>query len=287
MVEQHALVIVHVAGLGRPGKEVARELQHVVHAAVFRSVHAELGREHTWIGSPQLEVTGAAGAVRALTRDFVPEIIGDVPVTIVSGEFIQPRRRDHLRNVCVHMQAFQFIAMCCQRIEESFFIEALRQSKVFTLSRHAIKVGQHFSHATIFDKKHALHLLFAQRVGPAPYPSRHLLDCVQRLLVSSQHVHIEMARHDFVESIEGGPHIHAIAEAVVEFLGIRAEITILELRLTFSQFSHHQVAFTLEFLIARTGKSQRACRKIMSAGKVAAQFRIGLLPVSQRICRRG
>src|SRR5262249_49651781 len=52
MVEQHTLVIVHVAGLRRPREKVTRQLEHVVYTAVFCRIHAELGGEHTWVRSP-------------------------------------------------------------------------------------------------------------------------------------------------------------------------------------------------------------------------------------------
>ncbi len=108
----------------------------------------------------------------------------------------------------------------------------------------------------------------------------------RRLLVTRQRVHVEMAGHDFVDGVERSPNVHSIAQAVEQFLRERAEIAVFVLRLALGQFGNHEIAVTLEFFVSRTGESQRASRKVMPAGKVPAQFAIGLFPITQRL-RRG
>jgi hypothetical protein len=66
----------------------------------------------------------------------------------------------------------------------------------------------------------------------------------------------------------------------------RVEVAILALRLALGQFSDHKVAIALEFFVSRTREGQRASRKIMSAGKVAAQFAVGFFPITQWLSRR-
>ena len=92
-----------------------------------------------------------------------------------------------------------------------------------------------------------------------------------------------MPGHDFVNGVERSPYIHSIAQAVEHFLRERAEIAIFVLRLALSQLGNHNIAVALEFFISRTCEGQRASRKVMPAGKVTAQFAIGLFPITQRL----
>ena len=112
------------------------------------------------------------------------------------------------------MQPFEFIAARGERIEEPLLVEALRQSKILLFARDAVEVGEDFAHPAVFLLKHALHLLVAQRIGPVPYPARHFLCCLQRLLVAGQGVHVKMPGHDFVIGVERSPNLDSIAQAV-------------------------------------------------------------------------
>ncbi len=95
-----------------------------------------------------------------------------------------------------------------------FLSKRCARSRYSCFPRYAVKVGQHFAHSAVLHQKHALHLLFAQRVGPTPHPARHLLHGVQRLLVAGQRVHVEMARHHFVDGIERSPNVNPVAQSV-------------------------------------------------------------------------
>ena len=184
------------------------------------------------------------------------------------------------------MQSLEFIAVCRERIEEPLFVEALCQSKILALSRHAVEIGEHFAHPAVLHQQRALHLLFAQRVRPTLHPAGHLLDSFQRLFVAGQRVHVEMPGHDFVNRVERSPNVHAITQPVKQFLRERAEIATLVLRLALGQFSDHKIAVAFEFFVARTGESQCASRKVVSAGEVATKFAVGLFPITQWLCRR-
>src|SRR5207248_2831276 len=86
-VEERPLVVVHRRGLARPAEKVARQFHHVVAAAAFFGVWAKLIGKFAGVGLPAFAVAGAAGAIGALRNDFVPEIIGDVAVAPVAGQF--------------------------------------------------------------------------------------------------------------------------------------------------------------------------------------------------------
>src|SRR5208282_3733091 len=150
------------------------------------------------------------------------------------------------------------IAVRGQGIKEPLFVETCRQAQIFGISGDTVQIAEYLAHATVFHKEHALHLLLAERIAPASHPLRHLLRSLERLLVTSKSVHVEMPRHDLVNRVEGGPNIDCIAQSVKIFLWERTEITIFVLRLTSRQFSNHQIAVVLQLFVARTGKRQSA-----------------------------
>ena len=61
---------------------MARQFHHVIRATVFRGVRTELRRQNARLRSPRLEIAGASGAIGSLARDFVPEVLGNVPVVL-------------------------------------------------------------------------------------------------------------------------------------------------------------------------------------------------------------
>ena len=103
VVEQQAFVIIHKASVRLPSKKVARQLHHVISAAVFSRVGAEFGCEFSRIGVPGFMIAGSSGAIAALAYHFIPKIFGDVAITEVSRHFVKACRRDHLRDVRVNV----------------------------------------------------------------------------------------------------------------------------------------------------------------------------------------
>ena len=89
-----------------------------------------------------------------------------------------------------------------------------------------------------------------------------------------------------MNGVERSPYVHSVAQAVEQFLRECAEVAVFVLRLALGKFGNHEIAVSLEFFVPRTGERQRASRKVMPAGKVPAQFAIGLFPITQRL-RRG
>src|SRR5262249_22518617 len=82
------------------------------------------------------------------------------------------------------------------------------------------------------------------------------------------------------------PYFHPVAQAVKELDGKRAEVAVLHLLLTVGQRGHQSIALFLQVFVAGTGVKQSDCGEIVAAGKVPAQFAIGLFPPSQRLRRR-
>jgi hypothetical protein len=79
-----------------PSEQVPRQLHHVVGATVFGRIGAELGCQFSRIGIPGFVIAGATGAIGALADHLVPEILGDVTVAAVAGEFVICGRRQSL-----------------------------------------------------------------------------------------------------------------------------------------------------------------------------------------------
>ena len=87
-------------------------------------------------------VAGAAGAVGALANHFLPEIFGDVTIAAIASEFVVTRRRDHLRDVRVDVQALEFVAVAAKRIEELPLVEALREVEVVLLAGDRVEIAE-------------------------------------------------------------------------------------------------------------------------------------------------
>src|SRR5205823_10462486 len=107
-------------------EQMACELQHVIGAAIFRRAGTELIRKLSRIGLPTLIVAGATVRVGALADHLVPEVVGDLSVVRIAGQFVETGCSDHLWNMCIDMQSLQFIAMAGKRLEESALVEAPR-----------------------------------------------------------------------------------------------------------------------------------------------------------------
>ena len=104
-------------------------------------------------------IAGSTCAVAAFADNFIPEIFGNVAVIAIAGEFVITRCGNHLRDVCVHVQSLEFIAMGRERIEEPFLVEALRNMQVIGLAGDGIQIREHLAHATIFSAEDALHVV--------------------------------------------------------------------------------------------------------------------------------
>src|SRR4029077_2819460 len=97
--------------VGRPSKQMPRQLHHVVCAAALGRVWPQLGRQPARIGVPRLTVAGAARAIRTFAHDFVPEVFSDISVPTLARKLIKPRGRNDLGNMRIYVQSFKLIAM--------------------------------------------------------------------------------------------------------------------------------------------------------------------------------
>src|SRR5262249_27972593 len=110
-VEQRAFIVVGHPRISGPTEDVSGELQHVVCAAGLLGVAAQLACELTRIRTPSLAVAGPTCAVTAPARHFSPEIIGDLPKSSVTGQFISASSSDDLRDLSVDVKPFHLIAI--------------------------------------------------------------------------------------------------------------------------------------------------------------------------------
>src|SRR5271155_2891749 len=106
---------------------MSRQLEHVVGAAALLGCGGtlEFSRKLPRLCEPALTVAGTGGDIGSRTHHFVPEIIGDVVETIITGELIAPGCADHLRDMRVDVEPAQLIAARRERIEESLLGKAI------------------------------------------------------------------------------------------------------------------------------------------------------------------
>src|SRR5437588_7666746 len=187
----------------------------------------------------------------------------------------------------IYMQTFEFVAMPRQRIEERLLIEAVRHAEVLFFTRQGMQIAEYLSHAAVLGSKHALHVVITQRTGPDFYPPGHFLDYIEGLRVARVQVHVEQARHDFVDSVEGRPHRDALPQTIEQLLRKRTEIAILIRQLAAGQLGHQRVAFALEIFIAGARIHERHCREIVSAVEMPTQLTVRFLPAAEWSYRRG
>src|SRR5437588_6985134 len=121
---------------------MVRKLHHVVSAAVLRRIGTKRLAQLAGFSVPRLVLARAAGRVRTLVYNLVPEVLRKVAILCVAGELVHTRRRDHLRDVRVDVQSLQSITVRQQRIVEGSLFEASRRVQVVTTSGNGRKVGK-------------------------------------------------------------------------------------------------------------------------------------------------
>ena len=82
---------------------MSRQLQHVVSATILGCARAKFCRKLARIGLPSFSIAGAAGAVRPLADDFIPEVLSDLAITDIAREFKCPCSSDHLWDMRVYV----------------------------------------------------------------------------------------------------------------------------------------------------------------------------------------
>src|SRR5215469_17025783 len=153
-----------------------RQLHHVVGAAAFRRAWSQLGGELAWVRVPRFAVAGSTGAIGAFAHHFIPEILRDVPIALISRQFVVAGGGDHLWNVSVYVQAFEFVTVSSQWVEELLLVETLCHFKVILLAGDSIKIRENLAHPAELGAQHTLHMLVAERTRVSGGPVRHLLD---------------------------------------------------------------------------------------------------------------
>lgn len=96
-------------------------------------------------------------------------------------------------------------------------------------------------------------------------------------------VHVEQAGHDLVDSIKRRPHAFPLLQPVEQLDWESTQIAARGQRfLAARQAGHDLVAASLEFQIVRGREAQSARGEVVS-GEMAAQFRLRILPSTQRV----
>ncbi len=96
-----------------------------------------------------------------------------------------------------------------------------------------IKIEEGFAHPTKLNLQHFLHLLIAQPIGACLRPICHLPHNIESLLIASEEVDINQSLIDFVERVPRRPHLYTRFDTRNELFGIRAQVSIAKLFLTF------------------------------------------------------
>jgi len=281
VVEQTALVVIEIARLPGPAIEVACQLQHVVRATAFGGIRAGLRSiAHVGIAQfpsqlprlalPSFGVAGAFGNVTARAHHFIPEKVGHIMEAHIAGDLVPARRRDHLRNVRIHVEPAQLVAPQRQRIEEALLGIPVACFGPLVIAGFGRQIVEHLAHTAVLGAQDVLHVLFGLRRGPPVGPIGHAGDYFERLLVAGILVHVEHSGHDLVDGVERRPYRPACVEAIEKLQRKRAQIAArAELRLALGERVHHFVAFGLGLLVAGGRPQLRAGRQKMT-GEMAA-----------------
>src|SRR5579875_116209 len=204
----------------------------------------------------------------------------------IAGELIAAGGADHLGDVRINVQAFEFVAMAGKRIEEVMDFEPRADEKIFAISGEGSEIVKRLIHPAPFSEQDALHFRIAERETPVANPLRHALCNVQSLLIVAVRVHIEIAGHDFVQCVKWGPDAQALAKAVEKALWKRTEVAVGEFFLALREVGHDGVSLGFDSFVARSRVTGGARRDEMT-GEIAAQCAFMIFPAAERLSGAG
>jgi hypothetical protein len=265
---------------------VPGELEHVVGAAALLGGGAQLPGQDPGVGAPALPVAGAARAVGAVQGDLLPEELHQAAIALLAGQLVAAGRPHHLGELGVGVLALQLVASLGEGIEDAGLIEAMRQIGVIPVARQSVDVVEELVHAPELDLEDARHLVVAEPVGPLPCPGDHAQEDVQGLLVATVLVHVEHARHDLVQGVEGRPDRQPLLQPLHELRGEGRQPAGSVGPLALSQLRHDGGGLRLQQLIAGAAVGQAARGQVM-AREMAAQLDVRPLPTAELPGRRG
>ena len=276
-------IVVAVPRLRVPAEQVPCKLQHVVSAARLLRMVAQLARQLVGLALPVLAIAGSSGAIAAGAGHLVPEVLGDLPVPLVAGQFVLSSSTDDVGDERVDVFALQAVLALCQRFDIAVLHEPARQLQPMPLPRHSVEIGQDVVHSALLCAvQHPLHAAFGQFVAPRLAPARHARDYFDRLGVAAIDVHVHQPGHQFVEAIVRRPDRLAPFGLVDMRLGKSAQVAAAtECFLALGQFGDDSVGFGLEFLIVGAGKHERAGGKVVTQG-VSTHLAVRTFPAAQR-----
>ena len=246
LVVEHALVVVHVAGVvGIIAVQVLRQLRQVVGTAGLvegglstqfatapvRHVAAHRGHLRVRLAE-HLAIADAAHGVAVAALNHRPEVLGQVIVIGIAVTTERAQGSRHHRDVLVGVARADGIDVLGQWVEECRTVEAvggLQQPGLFLRrSRHLRQSGQRLSHAAhLAGNIHVPHLVAVAGTGPAlvlpavaldvgavvqavPHPQSHVLSREQGLVGHSAVVdvggNVDESRQLLVHGIIRCPH---------------------------------------------------------------------------------
>ena len=246
LVVQHALVIVHVAGVVRvEAIQVLGEFRQIVGAAGLVDVriredvavpvghHAGVQAHHLGIGlAEHLSVAHAAHRIGVAALDHLPEVAGDVVVIGVSTLPVHVQGTHDHRDMLVRVAGADIVDVLGKRVVESRRVEALRRLQETGLldgiGHHRGQAGKRLLHAAdLAGDVHIPHLiavagprlalrLVAVRLHirpvmqPVPHPEAHVLRDDERLRGNGRivdiHGDVNQAGQLLVDRIVRGPN---------------------------------------------------------------------------------
>ena len=245
LVVEHALVVVHVAGIvGVEAVQVFRQLCQVIGAAglvqrgflAYAPAPAGLvagHRGHLRVGlSKHLAVAHAAHGIAVAALNHRPKVLCQIIVVGVVVAQIAAQGARHHRYMLVGVSCADGIHVLCQGPEEGGTVEAVggfEQSRfVFAIGHHLRQAGQRLGHAShLASDIHVPHLMAVARSCPSlgavavalhvcaivhavPHPQAHVLGYEQRFLGDGIVVdvggYVDEARQLLVHAVVGCPH---------------------------------------------------------------------------------
>ena len=90
----------------------------------------------------------------------------------MSGQFVEPFEAEHLRNLCVGVQAVERIARLCERFQQRAVTESLSQLQKSGFAGEGVDVREHFVHPAVLRIEHPLELLVREVACVSDRPIR-------------------------------------------------------------------------------------------------------------------
>ena len=204
VIEQRALVIIRVVGVGVEREQPPGELEHVVHVAGL--ARASIDAVAQAVRRTVILVGAVASRGEAVVLgDRVPEEPGCQKIGGAAGVDVALHGAEQLGNLRVRMLATEVVLMALERLDEGAVLEGMREPQPALVTGVGVQIDQHLVHAAELGVQHSLYLAVVQGrqrpIGPA---GKLRLDG-ERRPVTCVAVRVAQARERLVQGIPGRP----------------------------------------------------------------------------------